>query len=153
MWCRPIFRQFAVVTLFGGVLWQGFRSRDFWRAFWNRILPQNLETAMIHAGEAAGLYINSGGTRVIVWIYANLVVDYRIKCCFWHSYLCPLATLLTILDAIGTRWFVILLCRSKWFLAVVGYFSRYASNHVSGIWGYFRHRALCVECFHSVLIS
>ncbi|KAG0626237.1 hypothetical protein M758_2G113400 [Ceratodon purpureus] len=30
-----------------------------------QILPQNLETAMIHAGEAAGLYINSGGTRVI----------------------------------------------------------------------------------------
>jgi hypothetical protein len=31
----------------------------------DQILPQNLETAMIHAGEAAGLYINSGGTRVI----------------------------------------------------------------------------------------
>lgn len=31
----------------------------------DQILPQNLETAMIHAGEAAGLYINNGGTRVI----------------------------------------------------------------------------------------
>lgn len=34
---------------------------------------------MIHAGESTGLYINSGGTRVIVRISSILVTDlYRI---------------------------------------------------------------------------
>jgi hypothetical protein len=32
---------------------------------------------MIHAGEAAGLYINSGGTRVIVRICSTLIVEIR----------------------------------------------------------------------------
>ena len=32
---------------------------------------------MIHAGEAAGLYINSGGTRVLVRIYSNGIIEIR----------------------------------------------------------------------------
>lgn len=32
---------------------------------------------MIHAGESAGLYINSGGTRVIVRMCSTLIVEVR----------------------------------------------------------------------------
>jgi hypothetical protein len=40
-----------------------------------QILPQNLETAMIHAGESTGLYINSGGTRVIAELLVPELVN------------------------------------------------------------------------------
>lgn len=39
----------------------------FWISI-DRILPQNLETAVIQAGESAGIFLNAGGTRAIVRI-------------------------------------------------------------------------------------
>lgn len=57
------FQQFSQDTADGSLVEDGGEEMEEDSA--DQILPQNLETAMIHAGEAAGLYINSGGTRVI----------------------------------------------------------------------------------------
>jgi len=57
------FQQFSQDAADGSLVEDGGEEMEEDSA--DQILPQNLETAMIHAGEATGLYINSGGTRVM----------------------------------------------------------------------------------------